>query len=158
MILGCFPFALMTPVYPICTYIILHCCHFALLSFRSVVIPLCCYFALVSFRTGVILHWYHFALVSFHTGVILHCCHFALVSFRTAVISHWCHFALVAFRTPDSVQGILKGDWLSLYYWPPVWLVWNQLYDNWQFWFLFAKQTNPNQSNSRSMVQWYFPL
>ncbi len=45
-----------------------------------------------------------------------------------------------------SSQGILKGE-VSLYCWPPVWLVWNQLYDNWQFLFLFAKQTNPNQSN-----------
>ncbi len=27
-----------------------------------------------------------------------------------------------------------------------------------QFLFLFAKQTNPNQSNRRSTVQWYFPL
>jgi hypothetical protein len=52
-------------------------------------------------------------------------------------------------------QGILKGE-VSLYCWPPVWLVWNQLYDYWQFLFLFAKQTNPNQSNRRSMVQWYF--
>ncbi len=42
--------------------------------------------------------------------------------------------------------GILKGE-VSLYRWPPVWLVWNQLYDNWQFLFLFAKQTDPNQSN-----------
>ncbi len=49
-------------------------------------------------------------------------------------------------------QGILKGE-VSLYVWPPVWLVWNQLCDNWQFLFLFAKQTNPNQSNRRSMVQ-----
>jgi hypothetical protein len=31
-------------------------------------------------------------------------------------------------------QGILKGE-VSLYHWPPVWLVWNQLYDNWQFLF-----------------------
>ncbi len=54
-------------------------------------------------------------------------------------------------------QEILKGE-VSLYCWPPVWLVWNQLYDNWQFLFLFAKQTNPNQSNRRSMVLWYFPL
>ncbi len=54
-------------------------------------------------------------------------------------------------------QGIIKRE-LSLYHWPPVWLVWNQLYDYWQFLFLFAKQTNPNQSNRRSMVQWYFPL
>ncbi len=51
-------------------------------------------------------------------------------------------------------QGILKGE-VSLYYWPLVWLVWNKQYDNWIF---FAKQTNPNQSNRRSMVQWYFPL
>ncbi len=28
-------------------------------------------------------------------------------------------------------QGILKGE-VSLYSWPPVWLVWNQLNDNWQ--------------------------
>ncbi len=27
-----------------------------------------------------------------------------------------------------SIQGILKGE-VSLYCWPPVWLVWNQLYD-----------------------------
>ncbi len=59
------------------------------------------------------------------------------------------------------------GQWYSdtspfsipwLYHWPPVWLVWNQMYDNWQFLFLFEKQTNPNQLNRRSMVQWYFPL
>ncbi len=48
-------------------------------------------------------------------------------------------------------QGILKGE-ASLYHWPPVWLVWNQLYGNWQFLFLFAKEINPNQSNRRSVV------
>ncbi len=53
-------------------------------------------------------------------------------------------------------QGILKWE-VSLYCWPPVWLGWSLLYDNWQFLFLFAKQTNPNQSNRRSMVQWHFP-
>ncbi len=53
--------------------------------------------------------------------------------------------------------GNTKGE-VSLYHWPPVWLVWKQLYDYWQFLFLFAKQTNPNQSNRRSTVQWYFPL
>jgi hypothetical protein len=42
----------------------------------------------------------------------------------------------------SSRQGILKGE-VSLYHWPPVWLVWNPLYDYWQFIFLFAKQTNP---------------
>ncbi len=54
-------------------------------------------------------------------------------------------------------QGILKGD-VSLYHWSPVWRVWNQLYDNWQFLFLFAKQTIPNQSNRRSTVKRYFPF
>jgi hypothetical protein len=53
-------------------------------------------------------------------------------------------------------QGILKVE-VSLYHWPPVWLVWNQLYDNWQILFLFAKQTNPNQPNRRSMVQMVLP-
>jgi hypothetical protein len=60
--------------------------------------------------------------------------------------THWCF-----------EQGILKRK-VSLYHWPPVWLIWNQLNDNWQFLFIFSKQTNPNQSNRRSMVQWYFPL
>ncbi len=32
------------------------------------------------------------------------------------------------------IQEILKGE-VSLYRWPPVWLVWNQLYDYWQFLF-----------------------
>ena len=30
------------------------------------------------------------------------------------------------------IQGTLKGEVL-LYCWTPVWLVWNQLYDNWEF-------------------------
>ncbi len=60
-------------------------------------------------------------------------------------------------RVLMSHQGILKWE-VSLYHWPPVRVVWNQLYDYWLFWFLFTKQTNPNQSNRRSMVQWYFPV
>jgi len=55
------------------------------------------------------------------------------------------------------VQRILKGE-VSLYHWPPVWLVWYRLYDNWQFLFLFVKYTNPNQTNRRSTVQLNFPL
>jgi hypothetical protein len=54
-------------------------------------------------------------------------------------------------------QGIPKDEVL-LYHWPPVWLVRNQLYDNCQFLFLLEKQANPNQSNRRSTVPWYFPL
>ncbi len=49
-------------------------------------------------------------------------------------------------------QEILKGE-VSLYRWPPVWLVWIQLNDFWQFLFLFSNQTDSNQSNRRSMVQ-----
>jgi hypothetical protein len=49
------------------------------------------------------------------------------------------------------IQGLLKGE-VSLCHWPPVWLVWNQLHDYWQFLFLFAKQTNPNQTTGG---QWY---
>ncbi len=35
--------------------------------------------------------------------------------------------------TLNVIAGNTKGEVL-LYCWPPVWLVWNQLYDNWQFW------------------------
>jgi len=43
----------------------------------------------------------------------------------------------------NKMQGILKGE-VSLYHWPPVWLIWIQLYDKRQFLFLFAKQTIPS--------------
>jgi hypothetical protein len=59
-------------------------------------------------------------------------------------LSHQNFFFFV--RVLMSHQGILKGE-VSLYHRPPVWVVWNQLYDYWQFLFLFTKQTNPNQSN-----------
>jgi hypothetical protein len=82
-------------------------------------------------------------------------CHLCWVSV------HWCYgeisWSVCPCDTSPFTQGILKGDVL-LYHWSPVWLIWNQLYDNWQFLFLFAKQTNPNQSIKRSMVRWYFPL
>ncbi len=56
----------------------------------------------------------------------------------------------------NSLSRNTRGE-VSMYYWPPVWLVWNRLYDNWQFLFLFTKQTKPNHSNRRWTVQWYFP-
>ncbi len=40
-------------------------------------------------------------------------------------------------------QGILKVE-VSLYGWPPVWLVWNQLHDNWQF-FVFICKTGKSK-------------
>jgi len=67
------------------------------------------------------------------------------------------HKMLVTLTPNCLYQGKLKGE-VSLYHWPPVWLIWNRLYDNWPYLFLFAKQTNPNQSKRRSMVQWYFPF
>ncbi len=48
-------------------------------------------------------------------------------------------------------QGILKGE-VSLYHWPPVWLVWNQVNDNWQF--LFYLQNRLIQT-SQTGGQWY---
>ncbi len=48
-------------------------------------------------------------------------------------------------------QGIQKGE-VSLYHWPPVWLVWIQLYDNWQFLFYFQ---NRLIQTSQTGGQWY---
>jgi hypothetical protein len=46
--------------------------------------------------------------------------------------SFWSSCELVINPLFGSEQGILKGE-VSLYCWPPVWQVWNQLYDNWQY-------------------------
>ncbi len=54
-------------------------------------------------------------------------------------------------------QGMLKGE-VSLYCWPPVWLVWICLFCTQKQKFSVVIQLIPNQSNRRSMVQWYFPL
>jgi len=56
-----------------------------------------------------------------------------------ATTTCWSHLTIKKFAClPPNLflmrQGILKGE-LSLYCWPPVWLVWNQLYVNWQFLF-----------------------
>ncbi len=56
------------------------------------------------------------------------------------------------FHACPKKQGTLKWQ-VSLYPWPPVWLVWNPVFDNGRFLFLFAKQTNRNHSNRRSTVQ-----
>jgi hypothetical protein len=49
-------------------------------------------------------------------------------------------------------QEILKGE-VSLYHWPPVSLVWNQLYDNRQFMFLFANSVTQFETMSvKNMV------
>ena len=56
-------------------------------------------------------------------------------------------------------QGILKGE-VSLYHWPPVWLVWNQLYDNWQFYLqnrlIQTNQTGGQQYSDTSLACVYW--
>ncbi len=59
--------------------------------------------------------------------------------------------SLRSWNKPVLSQGILKGE-VSLYHWPPVWLVWNRLYDNWQFLFLFAEKTKPVKQEVKSTV------
>jgi hypothetical protein len=75
-----------------------------------------------------------------------YCCHLFLV----VMLLLYPTLLLIQMSKCQAEQGILKGR-VSLYCWPPVRLVWNQLYDNLQFLFLLAKQTNLNQSNRRSM-------
>jgi len=55
-------------------------------------------------------------------------------------------------------QGILKGE--GSFTVPLTSCLTGLEFAVWQlkFLFLFVKQANPNQSNRRSMVQWYFPL
>ncbi len=104
-----------------------------------------------------------FCLISFQFMNKIFC--FAQISQLPRLYSKGCSLhrqyprcLLISLRRKSSLaQGILKVE-ESLYHWPPVWLVWNQLYDNWQFLFLYAKQTNPNQSNRWSMVRWDFSL
>ncbi len=48
------------------------------------------------------------------------------------------------------LPGNTKGE-VSLYRWPPVWLVWNQLYNNWQFLFLQNRLIQTSQTGG----QWY---
>ena len=50
---------------------------------------------------------------------------------------------VILLKLLSQMQGILKGE-VSLYHWPPIWLIWIQLYDKRQFLFLFAKQTIPS--------------
>jgi hypothetical protein len=48
--------------------------------------------------------------------------------------------------------GNTKGE-VSLYHWPPVWLVWNQLYDYWQVLFIYLQ--NRLIQTSQTGGQWY---
>ena len=47
---------------------------------------------------------------------------------------------------------------VSLYGWPPVYFVWNQLICLWWIKRVLLVWSNPNQSNRRSAVQWFFPI
>ncbi len=57
----------------------------------------------------------------------------------TILYSEYWHSAYEHYAAAAWVhRGNTKGG--SMYRWPLVWLVWNQLYDNWQFLFLFANR------------------
>ena len=45
-------------------------------------------------------------------------------------------------------QGILKGK-VSMYHWPPVWLVWNQQYDYWNFFYLQTSWFQTSQTGGQ---------
>jgi hypothetical protein len=69
--------------------------------------------------------------------------HLKLLTERVNTIEHFSrnrHCTTLRRKLDAIDQGILKGE-VSLYYWPPVWLVWNQLYDNWH---LFSYMTTDN--------------
>ena len=57
----------------------------------------------------------------------------------------------------EKEQEILKGE-VSLYCWPPVWLVWISLFCKLKQKLSVVLQLIPNQSNRRSTVEWYFLL
>jgi hypothetical protein len=63
-------------------------------------------------------------------------------------LQHWCtiqRFELLYTCKHTLEQGILEGE-ISLYHWPPFWLVWNQLYGNWHF-FVFRLQNRLIQTS-----------
>ncbi len=70
-------------------------------------------------------------------------------SWKSQYRSYLISKVLIYFSGPN--QGILKGE-VSLYCWPPVWLVWNQLYDNWNFCFYLQ---NRLIQTSQTGGQWY---
>ncbi len=55
---------------------------------------------------------------------------------------------------PGNTKG---GGEVSLYRWPPAWLVWISLFCKLKQNLSVVLQLIPNQSNRRSTVQWYFP-
>ncbi len=59
-----------------------------------------------------------------------------------------------SYNTFGEMQGILKGE-VSLFHWPPVWLVWISLFCKQKQKLSVVIQLIPNQSNRRSMVQRY---
>jgi hypothetical protein len=76
------------------------------------------------------------------TGILFSLFSLTLPFYRWATARH--HLKLY-------IHGILKGE-VSMYHGPPVWLVRNQLYDNWQF--LFKLQNRLIQK-SQTGGQWY---
>jgi hypothetical protein len=65
--------------------------------------------------------------------------HFVTAPFSQTKLFSTNELAYLGEKKGDSDQGILKAE-VSLYGWPPDWMVCNQLHDNWQFLFLFENR------------------
>ncbi len=77
---------------------------------------------------------------------------------KTVVSLHWCLICTVSLCSTYVQSGNTKGGSIIVPLTSCLTGLEIDVYDNWQFLFSFAKQTNQNQSNRRLMVQWYFPL
>ncbi len=124
-------------------------CHYCVTLFLAPLLRLSIFGAASAWRYCVTLFcvgiawWYslcHYRVCDRWRGCVQTCKHKAC--------PHPCKHKTRPHSKRSSFQGILKWE-VSLYHWTPVWLVWNQLYGNWKFFFLFENQTNPNQSNRR---------
>ncbi len=57
-------------------------------------------------------------------------------------------------RDKNSNQGILKRE-VSLYHWPPVWLVWNRLYDNLHLFYFQNRQIQTSLTGGQGYSNTY---
>jgi hypothetical protein len=77
---------------------------------------------------------------------------------KTVVFLHWCLICTLLLCSAYVQSGNTKGGSITVPLTSCLTGLEISVYDNWQFLLSFAKQTNPNRSNRRSIVQWYFSL
>ncbi len=160
------------------------CCHYQVVQLSGAATIRCCNYQVLQLSGAATIRCCNYQALQLSGAATARCCkyqvlslcHYQVLQLSAAAIGRCCTPIGIYGLTITSRETVQKetGEWegryctaqsldsnsgeVSLYHWPPVWLLWNQLYDNWHFLFLIVKQTNPNQSNRRSMVQWYFPL